>query len=255
MHAPLQPVELVGWRVRLRTLTEADYLAWFEVRRRCREWLVPWEPRPAGAPPAPEDATSFGVRCGMRERERQLGTGYGFGIFVGERFGGEITLSSIQRGPFQQAFIGYWVDQQLAGQGLVPEAVVLVLQFAFEVLLLHRVEIAIVNTDPNHAGVVARPAALVEPGLAGRANVVFLTGPLPSLNAVWSHYGVQVRVGQPPAPVLHNDVLYFITTRGDLHALATPFANESPQGVFALDVVSRRAFAAGIAEVASSLLP
>lgn len=118
-----------------------------------------------------------------------------------------------------------------------------------------RVEIAIVNTDPNHAGVVARPAALVEPGLAGRANVVFLTGPLPSLNAVWSHYGVQVRVGQPPAPVLHNDVLYFITTRGDLHALATPFANESPQGVFALDVVSRRAFAAGIAEVASSLLP
>ncbi len=149
MHAPLQPVELVGWRVRLRTLTEADYLAWFEVRRRCREWLVPWEPRPAGAPPAPEDATSFGVRCGMRERERQLGTGYGFGIFVGERFGGEITLSSIQRGPFQQAFIGYWVDQQLAGQGLVPEAVVLVLQFAFEVLLLHRVEIAIVPR--NHA--------------------------------------------------------------------------------------------------------
>ncbi|MDA8275754.1 MAG: GNAT family protein [Actinomycetota bacterium] len=148
-HAPLQAVELVGARVRLRTLTESDYAAWFEVRRRCREWLVPWEPRPAGAPPAPEDAASFGVRCGMRERERQLGTGYGFGIFVDERFGGEITLSSIQRGPFQAAFIGYWVDRQLAGQGLVPEAVVLVLQFAFEVLLLHRVEIAIVPR--NHA--------------------------------------------------------------------------------------------------------
>lgn len=119
----------------------------------------------------------------------------------------------------------------------------------------NRVEIAIVNTDPNHAGVVARPAALVEPGLVGRANVVFLTGTLSSLNAVWSRYGIQVRVGQPPAPVLHNDVLYFITTQGDLHALATPFANESRQGVFALDGASRRAFAAGIAEVASSLLP
>jgi cytochrome oxidase Cu insertion factor (SCO1/SenC/PrrC family) len=118
-----------------------------------------------------------------------------------------------------------------------------------------RVEIAIVNTDPNHAGVVARPAALVEPRLEGRANVVFLTGTLPSLNAVWTHYGIQVRVGQPPAPVLHNDVLYFITARGDLHALATPFANESRQGVFALDRVSRRAFAAGIAEIASNLLP
>jgi ribosomal-protein-alanine N-acetyltransferase len=85
----------------------------------------------------------------MRERERQLGTGYGFGIFVDERFAGEITLSSIQRGPFQQAFIGYWIDRELAGQGLVPEAVVLVLQFAFEALGLHRVEIAIVPR--NHA--------------------------------------------------------------------------------------------------------
>ena len=118
-----------------------------------------------------------------------------------------------------------------------------------------RVEIAIVNTDPDHAGVVARPAALVEPGLEGRANVVFLTGSLPSLDAVWSHYGIQVRVGQPPAPALHNDVLYFITPHGELHASATPFANESRRGVFTLDGVSQRAFAAGIAEVASSLLP
>lgn len=85
----------------------------------------------------------------MRERERQLGTGFGFGIFVEGRFAGEVTLSSIQRGPFQQAFIGYWVDQALAGQGLVPEAVVLVLRFAFETLGLHRVEIAIVPR--NHA--------------------------------------------------------------------------------------------------------
>jgi ribosomal-protein-alanine N-acetyltransferase len=144
-HAPA----LVGRRVRLRGLTERDYPAWIEVRRRCRDWLVPWEPRPAGAPPAPEDAASFGVRCGMRERERQLGTGFGFGIFVEGRFAGEVTLSSIQRGPFQQAFIGYWVDQALAGQGLIPEAVVLVLRLAFETLGLHRVEIAIVPR--NHA--------------------------------------------------------------------------------------------------------
>ncbi|MDA8070726.1 MAG: GNAT family protein [Actinomycetota bacterium] len=142
-------LELAGRRVRLRSLTEQDYPAWIEVRRRCHDWLVPWEPRPAGAPPAPEDASSFGVRCGMRERERQLGTGFGFGIFVDERFAGEITLSSVQRGPFQQAFIGYWVDQQLAGQGLVPESVVVVLRFAFEMLGLHRVEIAIVPR--NHA--------------------------------------------------------------------------------------------------------
>lgn len=118
-----------------------------------------------------------------------------------------------------------------------------------------RVEVAIVNTDPTHALAVSRPPALVRTGLAGLANVVFLTGTLRELNTVWSDYGVQVRLGAPPARALHNDVLYFITPRGDLHALATPFANESRQGVFSLDRASRTAFAAGIAEVAGSLLP
>ena len=118
-----------------------------------------------------------------------------------------------------------------------------------------RVDLAIVNTDPTHANVTARPPALATPGLLNRPNVVFLTGTLARLNAVWTSYGVQVRVGQPPAPSLHNDVLYFISASGKLHALATPFANENRQGVFTLGSSSRRAFAAGVAEVADSLLP
>jgi len=142
--ARVTPLELRGGRILLRTLSEDDYDGWLEVRARCRRWLVPWEPRPAGAPPTPEDRASFAARCAARERERQLGSGYGFGIFLGERFVGEITLSSIQRGPFQNAFVGYWVDEALAGQGLAPEATVAVLRFAFEELGLHRVEIAIV---------------------------------------------------------------------------------------------------------------
>jgi ribosomal-protein-alanine N-acetyltransferase len=80
----------------------------------------------------------------MRERERQLGTGFGFGVFYDGRFAGEVTLSSIQRGPFQNGAIGYWIDRDVAGLGLTPEAVVVVLQFAFETLRLHRVEVAII---------------------------------------------------------------------------------------------------------------
>ncbi len=150
------PLELLGWRVRLRTLTEDDYDAWYAVRARCRDWLVPWEPRPAGAPPTPEDRASFAARCAARERERQLGGGYGFGIFVEGRLVGEVTLSSIQRGPFQNGFIGYWVDRAEAGQGFAPEAVVVVLQFAFEELGLHRVEIAIVPRNAPSLRVVEK---------------------------------------------------------------------------------------------------
>jgi ribosomal-protein-alanine N-acetyltransferase len=80
----------------------------------------------------------------MRERERQLGSGFGFGIFLDGRFAGEITLSSIQRGPFQNGSIGYWIDEELAGSGLIPEAVVVLLQFSFETLRLHRIEVAII---------------------------------------------------------------------------------------------------------------
>ena len=48
--------ELVGRRVRLRPLREEDFDAWSEVRTRCRDWLLPWEPRPAGAPYPSEDS-------------------------------------------------------------------------------------------------------------------------------------------------------------------------------------------------------
>jgi ribosomal-protein-alanine N-acetyltransferase len=141
---PQASAELVGRRVRLRPLREEDYEDWAEIRRRCREWLLPWEPRPAGAPYPAEDRSSFVARCSMRERERQLGTGYGFGIFAQSRLCGEVNLSSIQRGPFQSGHVGYWVDQVHAGKGYVPEAVVLVFRFAFEDLGLHRLQVAII---------------------------------------------------------------------------------------------------------------
>ncbi|MDA8269096.1 MAG: GNAT family protein [Actinomycetota bacterium] len=159
--------ELVGRRVRLRTLHERDYPEWHEIRLRCRDWLIPWEPRPAGAPAAPEDRGSFAARCAARERERQLGGGFGFGIFLAGELVGEITLSSIQRGPFQNGFIGYWVDARAAGQGLAPESVVVVLHFAFEVLRLHRVEIAIVPRNRPSRRVVEK-LQLREEGVALR---------------------------------------------------------------------------------------
>ncbi|MGO9197576.1 MAG: GNAT family N-acetyltransferase [Acidimicrobiales bacterium] len=141
---PGKSAELLGRRVRLRPLQESDFEAWYEIRTRCRDWLLPWEPRAAGAPYPVEDHPNFLARASMRERERQLGTGYGFGIFAGGRFVGEINISSIQRGPFQNAYLGYWMDQLQAGRGYVPEACVVLFRFAFEELGLHRLQISII---------------------------------------------------------------------------------------------------------------
>ena len=78
-----------------------------------------------------------------------------------------MTLSSIQRGPFQSAFIGYWVDEALAGRGLVPEAVVVTLRFAFEAISLHRVEISIIPRNPASRRVVEK-LGIREEGVALR---------------------------------------------------------------------------------------
>jgi ribosomal-protein-alanine N-acetyltransferase len=148
---------LFGRRVMLRGLVLADFEAWSEVRLRCGEWLTRWEPqRLPNQPDVTTDRDAFAVRCSARQRERQLGTGYGFGIFVDGTFCGEINLSSIQRGPFQNAYVGYWTDQKWAGQGIMPEALVVLARFAFEELHLHRIQVSIIPRNASSRRVVEK---------------------------------------------------------------------------------------------------
>jgi [ribosomal protein S5]-alanine N-acetyltransferase len=148
---------LVGRRLVLRPLTVADFPVWQEVRRRNTGWLTPWEPaRTPGMPDVVEQREAFAMRCSARERERQLGTGFGFGMFVGGQFAGEINLSSVQRGPFQSAYVGYWIDQAHAGNSYTAEALVLVIRFAFEQVHLHRVQVSIIPRNHRSRRVVEK---------------------------------------------------------------------------------------------------
>lgn len=149
---------LASPRVVLRPLEMADFRAWRAVRIRNREWIEPWEP---GTDPDVGDQLAdrsvFRSRCVVGPRQRPLDSVYPFGIFLhtGELVG-EVHLSDIRRGPFQNATVGYWIDQGYAGIGLMPEAVCLVLQFAFEELHLHRVEISIVPRNQASRRVVEK---------------------------------------------------------------------------------------------------
>jgi ribosomal-protein-alanine N-acetyltransferase len=148
---------LIGRRVLLRPLVVEDFSTWQEVRGRNADWLLKWEPiRTPGAPDPVQSRDSFAVRCGARQRERQLGTGFGYGIFVEGHFAGEINLSIVQRGPFQSSYVGYWIDEAQAGQGYMPEALVLLCKAAFEDLRLHRVQISIIPRNTASRRVVEK---------------------------------------------------------------------------------------------------
>ena len=154
---PTEPVTLYGRRVMLRPLVVQDFPEWREVRRRCAGWLTRWEPRPGpGQPDTVEDQQAFQSRCSVRLREIQLGTGFGFGIFIDGAFRGEVNLNTIHRGARQNAYVGYWIDEAVAGRGHMPEAVVAVLRFAFDDLHLHRVQIAIVPRNTASRRVIEK---------------------------------------------------------------------------------------------------
>ena len=160
---------LTGPRVELRGLRADDWEGWRTVRIRSREWLEVWEPlAEPGSPDPVGDAEAFRARCGAWERQRHFDMAYGFGIFLrrGELIG-EVSLGSVQRGPFQSAFVGYWVDQYHAGNGYVPEAVVLTLRYAFDELELHRVEAAIVPRN-SRSRRVAEKLGLRDEGISER---------------------------------------------------------------------------------------
>lgn len=161
-------IPLVGRRLVMRPLIADDFAQWREVRTVNDDWLTKWEPaRISGQPDVVKNRQAFASRCAARQRERQLGTGYGFGVFVQSQLVGEMNVSAIQRGPFQNAYVGYWIDQRFAGREYTPEALVVAMRFAFEELRLHRLQIAIIPRNKPSRRVVEKLGLRLE-GMAER---------------------------------------------------------------------------------------
>ncbi len=158
---------LASGRLELRPLEAPDFEVWYEARSRNVEWLRPWEPVPEpGAAETSRDRAAFRSRCVNWARQRHLDAAYAFGVFDEDStLVGEIHLSNVLRGPFQSAMVGYWIDQARAGRGIAPEALVLVLRFAFEELRLHRIEVCVVPRNKASRR-VAEKLRLREEGVA-----------------------------------------------------------------------------------------
>jgi ribosomal-protein-alanine N-acetyltransferase len=159
------PARLTSGEVTLRPISRSDKQQWHEVRRRNAEWVRPWDATvPPGAPTRP---SSFGALVRRLHRMARQGTTLPFAIEVGGRFIGQLTVNNIVRGSAQFGSMGYWIDQQYAGRGIVPRAVAMAIDHCFFTAGLHRIEICIRPENTNSLRVVEK-LGLHEVGLAPR---------------------------------------------------------------------------------------
>lgn len=132
---------LKGKRIYLRLPTRRDCRAWLDLRGKNRGFLQPWEPLWRI-----DEMTVEGYRQRVQDtaREARSGRGYSFLIFrlADDRLLGGISLYNLRRDTAQSGMLGYWIGEAHARQGVMNEALDLVLRFCCDELKLHRVEAA-----------------------------------------------------------------------------------------------------------------
>ena len=142
-------VKLDAKRVVLRAPRATDIAELRALLIRNAEHLRPWSPSP---PPGtnPAGFTELGRSIARHRRDWKAGSGYVFIMQLRvphEPIVGRIALTSVTRGPFQSAQLGYWMDAGHLRRGLMSEAVDATLGFAFERLGLHRLQAAVMPTN------------------------------------------------------------------------------------------------------------
>ena len=146
---------LEGGLVALRRPQRADARALLELRTRNREFFAPYEPVRER-----EWSTLAGQQAEIaRDHLRwERDEAYAFLIMQrpGDTLAGWLAISNISRGAWQNATMGYAVDEFAGGRGVASEAVALALEFAFGELGLHRVQAAVLPRNARSARVLEK---------------------------------------------------------------------------------------------------
>jgi ribosomal-protein-alanine N-acetyltransferase len=153
----------------IRPTEPSDARAQLALRMANRDHTGPWDPL--------RDESFY------TERSWAAGNAYAFAVLdvdERDRLIGRVALSNVVRGPWQNATLGYWIDQAAGGRGHATRAVRLAVRFAFEHAGLHRVQPAIIPRNTRSVRVAERVGFRLE----GRA-LRYL-----KINGVWEDHDV-----------------------------------------------------------------
>lgn len=161
-------------RLTLAVPTEKDARELFNYALRTESYHAPWSP-----PKAPQWNTLKSAYERAQQYQDECEQGHTLRLWFRAKtsplgpFIGAATLSQIQLGPRRACFLGYHLDQPYEGKGYMHEALTRIIDYAFRVLLLNRIEATYVPTNERSANVLARLGFTVE-GYA--RNYLFIDG-------------------------------------------------------------------------------
>lgn len=130
---------------------------------RNHERLRPWSP-----PEAPGARTLEGARRRIESMHAELRAQTGVRFWLRRKgdprgdFVGAASLTNIVFGAFRACYLGYHLDGAAVGQGLMQEALEVVIDYGFEELRLHRIMANYLPTNERSGNLLRRLGFVVE---------------------------------------------------------------------------------------------
>jgi ribosomal-protein-alanine N-acetyltransferase len=157
-EAPPMATRVVTDRLVLRPPRTIDLPELRRVMRANHEHLRPWSVAPV---PGDDPASLASLSRMILRNRREWKRGQSFVLMVTPRENegriiGRVALGGVLRGAFQNAYMGYWIDLEHQGRGLMTEAVRATTLFAFRAAALHRVQAAVMPRNTSSQRVLEK---------------------------------------------------------------------------------------------------
>jgi ribosomal-protein-serine acetyltransferase len=149
----------------LRRLEESDADELYRLIEANRTYLAPWMP---WAPAQTRDGTLEFIR--MARRQEASNDGFQAALIVDGKIAGILGFHSVNW-PHRSTTIGYWLDEGHQGRGLMTRAVRTLVDHAFGVWDLHRVEIQ-AAVDNQRSRAIPERLGFREEGVRREAELI-----------------------------------------------------------------------------------
>ncbi len=140
---PGWPAVLTAGPVTVRPPRRSDAGAWSRSRLANAAWLTKWEPTSSLSWQARNTPREFRRALVRMKSAARMGSMLPFVVVYGDQLVGQMSASNVIRGALRSCSVGYWIDSSVAGRGIAPTALALVIDHCLTDVRLHRVEVNI----------------------------------------------------------------------------------------------------------------